>query len=599
MNITLEEVKKLYLNKTENELNFIKRGIETHGTKYDYSKVKYIPKSNNVIIICPIHGEFEQYRGSHLLGNGCWKCGVNVRAKHCAKTTEEFIQESKAIFGDKYDYSKVEYKTTHIKVILICPIHGDFVVAPAEHISKVRGCQKCRQFEKINNVLSSTKNDFIRKTNEMYNGRYTYDLSNYVNANSKIMAHCSLHGDFEITATKHISKANKCCTQCLLDQKHELKNITLSKFIKDVKKMYGNTFNFSKVVLEDLNHGRNITLVCKKHGNFAIDPARLLIAKYGCPSCNGSVDHKIISYQSFVEFANKIHNNIYDYSKFKYVDSDTRGIIICSKHGAFLMSPRNHAGDTTGYKCQKCAEESRVKIRARSYEDFIEAANKTHAGKYQYPENVELVSNSTKIKVICPIHGEYIQSVKNHLQAGSGCPICRADLTRKSTEDFIKQANITHNNKYDYSLVEYENYKNKVKIICKKHGEFLQSPNTHLSGSGCPACSSSKGELRIGEVLMKMKVQYIPQYKIDECRDVNSLPFDFAVFKENKLKVLIEFQGQQHYEPIEYFNGYEGFEYTKKHDKIKEEYCTQNNIELLTIKYDKYDTIEEQLRNIL
>ena len=98
---------------------FIEKAREVHGDKYDYSKVRYANSKTKVCIICPKHGEFWQEANSHLQGSGCSKCcGNNSYA------TEEFIEKAREVHGDKYNYSKVEYKGMHTKVCIICPEHG-------------------------------------------------------------------------------------------------------------------------------------------------------------------------------------------------------------------------------------------------------------------------------------------------------------------------------------------------------------------------------------------------------------------------------------------------------------------------------------------
>ena len=125
-----------------------------------------------------------------------------------------------------------------------------------------------------------------------------------------------------------------------------------------------------------------------------------------------------------------------------------------------------------------------------SKEQFVEKARQIHSDKYDY-SFVEYVNNSTHVKIVCPIHGEFKQTPNAHLM-GQACPECgkkiKADKKRLSVSDFIKNAKKVHGNKYDYSLVEYNSSKSKVKIICPVHGEFEQTPNAHLRNGGCAKC---------------------------------------------------------------------------------------------------------------
>ena len=121
---------------------------------------------------------------------------------------------------------------------------------------------------------------------------------------------------------------------------------------------------------------------------------------------------------------------------------------------------------------------------------FIEKTIAIHGDKYDYSK-VEYVNNHTKVCIICPEHGEFWQTPGNHL-SGKGCPKCGTLRTnKKNTKDssiFINNAKKIHNDKYDYSKVEYHKNCIKVCIICPEHGEFWQTPANHLSGSGCPKC---------------------------------------------------------------------------------------------------------------
>ena len=122
--------------------DFIKKSIDKHGDKYDYSKVIYINSHTKVIIICKKHEEFKQLPYDHLNGIGCPKCGIDKLSKSLTMTTNEFIKKATAIHGNKYDYSKVKYKKTDISVKICCNKHGEFKQTPHGHLSG-QGCRKC------------------------------------------------------------------------------------------------------------------------------------------------------------------------------------------------------------------------------------------------------------------------------------------------------------------------------------------------------------------------------------------------------------------------------------------------------------------------
>lgn len=112
----------------------------------------------------------------------------------------------------------------------------------------------------------------------------------------------------------------------------------------------------------------------------------------------------------------------------------------------------------------------------------------------------------------------------------------------------------------------------------------------------CPLCNVSNGENKIQDFLIENNVLYIQQYKFDDCRNILPLPFDFAIFNDkNELYCVCEFNGKQHYEPIEYFGGIKTFKTQQKRDNIKRKYCKNNNIKLVEIPYWDYDNIESIL----
>lgn len=151
-----------------------------------------------------------------------------------------------------------------------------------------------------------------------------------------------------------------------------------------------------------------------------------------------------------------------------------------------------------------------------------------------------------------------------------------------------------HKNKYDYSLVDYTTTETKIKIICHEHGIFEQIPVSHLQGKGCKSCiKKSKGELKIASILSDKKIKYEKEYTYDNCRNINPLPFDFYLPEYN---ILIEYDGKQHFEAIDYFGGISGLEYRQLNDKIKNEYCDSNNIKLIRIRYD--ENISKKLKEI-
>jgi hypothetical protein len=125
--------------------DFIEESIALHGEHYDYSKVAYRDSKVPVVIGCPVHGDFEQLPYAHLQGSGCPLCGDIAGTDKRRSTLDDFIQAAIGVHGDKYDYSKVDYKGAFDYVTIICKEHGEFRQAPTNHLSG-NGCRKCAEF---------------------------------------------------------------------------------------------------------------------------------------------------------------------------------------------------------------------------------------------------------------------------------------------------------------------------------------------------------------------------------------------------------------------------------------------------------------------
>ena len=374
-------------------------------------------------------------------------------------TAEEFIERAKKIHEDRYDYSKVEYKNSLTKVTIICPEHGEFEQTPHDHL-RSHSCPYC------SGKLKSNTEEFIRRAREIHGDKYDYSEVDYKNANTKLTIICPELGEFEQRASSHLSGCG--CPKCAG------KNITTEEFIRRAREIHGDKYDYSKVEYKDAI--TKVTIICPIHGEFQQRPDHHLNG-HSCPYCNGSK----LTKEEFIRKAREIHSDKYDYSKVEYKNAITKVTIICPEHGEFEQTPNSHL---RGYGCSRC---SRL-----TTEDFIRRAGEIHGDKYDYSK-VDYKDSQTKITIICPKHGEFQQRPSNHLR-GKGCPYC-ADNLKLTKEEFIKKAKEIHKDKYDYSKVEYKNTRTKVTIICPIHGEFKQRAGNHLKGQGCPVCCVNKPKL--------------------------------------------------------------------------------------------------------
>jgi|ERR1035437_79820 very-short-patch-repair endonuclease len=225
-------------------------------------------------------------------------------------------------------------------------------------------------------------------------------------------------------------------------------------------------------------------------------------------------------------------------------------------------------------------------------DEFIKRAKLVHGDKYSYLTTIYVTARN-KINIICSKHGIFFQKPHDHLY-GRGCPKC-VGLYNKSNDDFIIESKKIFGDKFEYNKTIYTNSQNYVIITCKQHGDFMLSPNNHLSKKqGCPICKESKGEEKISNALKKMNIPFIQEKTFQNCIGKRrKLPFDFYLPKQN---LVIEYDGKHHFEVVDAFGGEKGFDEIQQNDKIKNRFLIENNIKLLRIPYIQYENIENILR---
>lgn len=256
--------------------------------------------------------------------------------------------------------------------------------------------------------------------------------------------------------------------------------------------------------------------------------------------------------------------------------------------------------------------------RKYSFQDVVDEFAKTDYILLSTEEDyVDAATNS--LRYLCPRHldnGELTISL-GHLQSGRGCYYCGREVTENA---HIIDPHINENECKEMcekrGFIYIGNYKEEgrihIKYICRKHPEagiqVMRKGNMNRNNiQGCPYCFDtkkfvfSKGEKNIEQLLQELKIVYLPQYTFSDCRDKNLLPFDFYLPELNKC---IEYDGQHHFYPVT-FNGIseeqakENYLSTIRHDKIKNQYCKNNNIELLRISYHNFKNIDVMVRDFL
>jgi len=331
---------------------FIDEIKKIHGDKYDYSKINYINSYTNVIVVCPKHGEQNINPRIIIRGKICFNCGKEKKVK-TKKTTEYFINELKEIYGDTYDYSKVNYIRNNIKVIIICKKHNNEFEKMPISLLKRNGCLKCSKEKR----LKYLSDNFIKRSKEIYGDRFDYSKVEYISSTSKVIIICKEHGEFKQRPEAHCDKSKGSCSMCK-DKKNKKpktkkKIITTSIFIERAKKIHGDKYDYSKVKYENKNN--KVIIICKEHGEFKKKPYNFLGGSK-CPKCCKNYSPTT---EEWIEKAKYVYDDFYDYKKVNYVNNREKIIITCKEHGDFNVQPFEFIRKR--HQCPKCSLCSKCK----------------------------------------------------------------------------------------------------------------------------------------------------------------------------------------------------------------------------------------------
>jgi len=550
--------------KKKTTAEFIADARKVHGDKYDYSKVVYEGVYKKVCIICPKHGEFLQTPDAHSNNQqGCPKCGIELYSERLRKSPEEFYRIAREVHGNRYDYSQVQYVDRSTPVCIVCAEHGPFLQAPDSHM-KGAGCPVCAKDYRAS-LLRKTKEQFVEEARAVHGDKYDYSETDWVDSRTVIYVKCPIHGPFHLLPFDHLHGAG--CAKCN----------RAKEFYETVANLYGDTLDFSKAQYFDLE--THITVICPVHGELQLRPHALTRGR-GCPKCGkvrGGLKNRV-TLEEFLRDAHEKHGDKYDYSLVDIQGIDTPVRIICPEHGEFLQTPYSHARN--GAECPACVAAKAGDARRKTQEQFLKEAHAVHGDRYDY-SLVEYKNTMTNVRIICPVHGEFLQTPLNHL-SGAGCMLCYHDRARNDVDELIQQFNEVHHNKYDYSKVVYKNIKTRITVICPEHGDFTVRPDQHRKGQECPICTllsnESKMERRMREFLEANGFLFVQEHPFPWLRSQNPMFLDFYLPEYN---IAIECQGEQHFKPFKYYGGKKGFAELVARDILKQQQCSEHGINIL------------------
>jgi hypothetical protein len=383
---------------------------------------------------------------------------------------ENFIEKSRLIHNDNFDYCIFEYTGSKNKSTLICKIcKNKFLTTPSNHLLG-NGCKNCYEFSKIDRVK-------ILESLEKKNKNWLFNLENYKNSDSDINYICN-NGHTGKSTYRNMTRFNVCkkCGELNLLEKKKKK-------IED-----------NNIKILEYNSDKSI--------------------KYKCIDCN--------------------HISINNYRAITYEK----------------------------YKCKYCI--------------LLNSSELLKSKKIKL-----LDINGIKIKLECD-KGHIYKQDRMNLLSGRGCNECRIANKGIDKEHLIPLFKSIHGDYFTYNIENYKNVHTKIDITCRNGHNFKQKVSNHLQGKGCNICRESAGERFIAIYLESNNIKYTRQKRYKDCKYINILPFDFHL---TDYDILIEYDGIQHFKPIDVFGGEKEFAKTQIRDKIKNEYCLNNNIHLIRVSY--------------
>lgn len=395
---------------------FIERARRVHGDLYDYSLVEYSGAHSPIRIICIKHDVFVQKPSDHLDGCGCQTCfKENARL-----TTEKFIERSRQIYGDEYDYSETEYINMGTPLKIRCYKHGYYNTIPQVHL-RGGGCVVCR-----------SRNAFEKKILDKFGNTFKYNWDKYLKVGDEVSVTCDKHGEFLVKPERFLV-LKYGCTGCSKEHCHKKLRKYKDHFVEIANKTHDYKYDYS-LVPENCRQLDLVTIICPDHGEFLqrIGPHA---HGHGCQECTNS---RPITLEEFLKRAKKKHGDKFNYSKVNYKSYTDEVVIICPKHEELLQTPNQHI---IGHGCNECALEISGLKQRTGRDKFIEKANKVHGGRYKY-HKVEYITAKDKVIISCDAHGDFSQTPDNHVNLVRGCPQCRMSKGELEIFKFLRRNNI-------------------------------------------------------------------------------------------------------------------------------------------------------------
>lgn len=363
------------------------------------------------------------------------------------------------------------------------------------------------------------------------------------------------------------------------------------EFIWKSIQRHGYTYDYREVNYIDSD--TYVKIYCDKHKKyFEITPKNHLSGRK-CNLCAKEIgaEKRKIPKEINIKKAQNIHRNEdgtpkYDYSLINQDDTNFIAKIICPKHGIFEQNFHVHL---SGFGCQMCARErTNIAVRKKilNKNDVIQKSIDKFGNKFSYEEFLKTYVNfTTPCLFKCNVHNIVFKTTpQEHLKCVNGaCPKCNP-TKKKTKEEFVLLAQEIHKNidgtpKYIYDDSVYISTDDYIYVLCPEHGVFRTTPYKHIKRKqGCPICKQSKLEDELYHYFRENKIYFLTQKNFEWLYYSHRLRLDFYLPQYN---IAIECQGIQHFKPIDFFGGQDGYDYIIERDNIKRKLCEENGVKLL------------------
>lgn len=495
------------------------------------------------------------------------------------KTHEEYVEELKV----KKPYIEVigTYINAYTKITHKCLTHNIVWDVSPHNILKSCGCELCAKIER-EQARRKTHDEYVKELK--INNSQVEVVDKYINSNTKIKHHCLIHDVYWDTTPVRALKG--CgCPKCHKERLFISNTRTHEEYLTLL-----NNMNINIEPLEPyITCNDKIKHRCNKHNIvWDVKPDNILRG-YGCSEC---LKEKITSkntktHEQYVEELKRVKPEIEVIGT--YINTNTP-IMHQHKLCGYTWSVKPTNVLTATYDCPKCTNHIQ-----RTHETFVKevqniSPNIEVLGKY--------TNTITPILYRCKIHNYEWTTTPSSILAGGGCKICANERTRQAlTKSHEQYVNELKEKNFNIQVIDvYSGSNVSIKHRCLRCGlEWDARPANILIGTDCPHCNCSRGEKSIEKWLVTHNINYTPQKKFKDCKNIRPLPFDFYLPKYNKA---IEYDGKQHFVPIEHYGGVEAYKQRIKNDEIKNKYCKDKGIDLLRIPYT-VTNIEEELNNFL